>query len=142
MDYQVNHFRWRYKLFCWQNNGKCLIVVARGNMDRLAFLRVIREIVEVTRSFDTCKVLLNLQNVTCDLGLDDLVESKLDLEIDPQTVAGKLKLAMLMTPIPEHYDRLSLLKVPVSKLGIEVGVFYEEKRSIDWLAKETGRGFS
>ena len=100
-------------------------------MDGLALLRVFREIVEVTKSLDACKVLLDLQDVTCDLGLDDLVESKLDLEIYPQTVASELRLAMLTTPLPEHYDRLSSLKVPVSQLGIDVGVFCGGKRSID-----------
>jgi hypothetical protein len=142
MYYQVKQFCWRYKLFCWQNNGKCLIIVARGNMDKQAFLRVFHEIVKVTKPLDGCKVLLDLRDANCDLGLDDLVESKAELGSFPWHGTSELKLAMLTTRLPEQYSRLSLLKVPVSELGIDVGVFYDEKRSIDWLAEETSHCLS
>lgn len=100
-------------------------------MDGEAFLRVFREIVDLTKSLDGCKVLLDLQDATCDSGLDDLGETKIAREIFPQTVISQLKLAMLTTQLPEQFARLSLLKGSVSQLGIEVGVFYEEKQPIE-----------
>jgi hypothetical protein len=135
MDYQV-------KLFCWQNNGTCLIIVARGPMDSKAFLRIFREIVEVTKPLDDCKVLLDLQDATCDFGFDDLVELEVELRIYPSPAVSKLKLAMVTTRHPEEYGRLRLLMLPVSQLGIDVVVFYEATRAIDWLADETNHRFS
>jgi hypothetical protein len=49
---------------------------------------------------------------------------------------------MVTARIPEQYDRLSLLKTPVAQLGIDVGVFYEEKWAIDWLVEETSQRVS
>ena len=89
-----------------------------------------------------CKVLLDLQDITCDLGLEDLVELKAELSNFPWTAVGKLKLAMVTTPHPEQYHGLRQLTLPVSQLGVDVEAFCESSRAIEWLADETNRRFS
>ena len=135
MNYQVN-------LFCRQDNGNCLDIVVSGCFDRPAFLRLMHAIVEITKSLSECKILLDFQDITCDLGLEDLVELKAELSIFPWTAVGKLKLAMVTTPHPEQYHGLRQLTLPVSQLGVDVAVFDEEKRALAWLAEETSRRFS
>ena len=88
-----------------------------------------------------CKVLLDLQEITCDLGLEDLVELKAELSSFPWTAVGKLKLAMVTTPHPEQYHGLRQLTLPVSQLGVDVAAFCESRRAIEWLAEETNLGF-
>jgi hypothetical protein len=137
MDYQVKRFCWQYKLFCWQNNGSCLIIIARGDMDKTGFLRIFREIVEVTKPLKGCKVLLDFQDSNCDFGPDDLADIHDELTNHPSAAFSNLKLAMVTIRLPEQFDRLRLLIAPLSQLGIDVSVFYEEKSGIDWLAEET-----
>jgi hypothetical protein len=135
MNYQV-------KLFSWQNNGPCLIIMTQGRMDRSAILRVVNEIIEATKALEGCKILIDFQNTICDFGRDDLFKLKVELDIYRQTAMGNLRLAMVTARIPEQYDRLSLLKTPVSQLGIDVGVFYEERWAIDWLVEEPSQRVS
>ena len=130
MDYQVEYFR-------RQNNGTCLNICARKLFDRTAFLRIFCEIIEVTKPLDECKILLDLQDTNCDLELDDLVALKVELRIYPSTALSKMKLAMVTIRHPNQYDRLRLLMLPLSQLGIDVALFYETARAIDWLAQET-----
>lgn len=130
MNYQVD-------LFCRQDSGNCLVFFVRGLMDRQAFLRLMQAIVELTAPLSGCKVLLDLQDITCDLGLENLVELKAELSIFPWTAVGKLKLAMVTTPHPEQYHGLRQLTLPVSQLGIDVEAFCESRRAIEWLAEET-----
>jgi len=135
MNYQVN-------VFCRQDNGNCLDIVVRGLMDRQAFLRLMQAVVEITKPLSDCKVLLDLQDIICDLGLEDLAELKTELSIFPWTAAGKLKLAMVTTPHPEQYHGLRQLTLPVSQLGVDVAAFCESSRAIEWLAEETNLHFS
>ena len=135
MNYQVD-------VFCRHNNGNCLEIVVRGLLDRQAFLRLMQAIGGLAKPLSDCKVLLDLQDVTCDLGLEDLVELQSELSIFPWTTAGKLKLAMVTTAHPEQYHGLRQLTLPVSQLGVDVAVFNEEKRALAWLAEETSRRFS
>jgi len=114
-------------LFSWQNNGPCLIIMTQGRMDRRAILRIFHEIVEATRRLEGCKILIDFQNTVCDFGGDDVPRLKVDLESYGETAFGKVRLAIVTARIPEHYDRLCLLKAPVPQLGNDVGVFYEEK---------------
>jgi len=135
MDYQV-------KLFHWPNNGTCRMICARGLMDRGAFLRLMQAIVELTKPLSDCKVLLDLQDITCDLGLEDLVELKVELSIFPWTAVGKLKLAMVTSPHLEPYYGLRQLTSPVSQLGVDVAAFCESSRAIEWLAQEANHRLS
>ena len=136
MNYQT-------KLFRWQGNGYCLIIITRGRLDRIAIVRILNEIVEITQPLDDCKILVDFQDTLCDCALADLSDLKFTPETLLQIGCGKLKLAILTSRHPEQqYHRVSLLKTPVSQLGIEVGVFYEEKWAIDWLAGETRQRFS
>ena len=128
MNYQVN-------VFCRQDNGNCLHIVVRGLLDRQAFLRLMQAIVEITEPLRDCKVLLDFQDITCALGLEDLVELKAELSIFPWTAVGKLKLAMVTTPHPEQYHGLRQLTLPVAQLGIDVAAFCESSRAIEWLAE-------
>lgn len=135
MNNQVN-------LFCRQNNGNCLDIVVRGLLDRHAFLRLMQAIGELTEPLNGGKVLLDLQDTTCDFGLEDLVELKAELSIFPWTAVRKLKLAMVTTPHPEQYYGLRQLTLPVSQLGVDVAAFCESSRAIEWLADETDLRFS
>ena len=100
-------------------------------------LRIIHDIFEITRPLDGCKILVDFQNTLCDFAPDALTQAKVGLETPSQNAYGKLKLAMVTTRRPEQqYHRLSSLKEPVSRLGIDVGVFYEESWAIDWLMEE------
>ena len=135
MNYQID-------VFCLQDNGDCLEIVVRGLLDRQAFLRLMQAIGGLTKPLSDCKILLDLQDITCDLGLEDLVELKAELSSFPWTAIGKLKLAMVTTPHPEQYHGLRQLTLPVSQLGVDVAVFDEQKRALAWLAEETSSRFS
>jgi hypothetical protein len=131
MDYQV-------KTLCRQNNEKYPTIAARGLIDRQAFLRLMRALVELAKPLNGCKVLLDLQDATCDLGLEELIELKLELGILPWTAVDKLKLAMVTSPHLEQYYGLRQVTLPVAQLGIDVAVFAEEKKAMDWLGEATG----
>jgi len=90
----MNH---QLKLFYWQHNGNCLVIVARGLVDRDSFRRLMEEIADFTRPLSAGKVLIDLQDTTCDLGLDELVDLKCAIASFPWTAGSKLKLA-LVTP--------------------------------------------
>ena len=134
MNYQID-------VFCLQDNGDCLAIVVRGLMDRQAFLRLMQAIVKLTKPLSDGKVLLDLRDITCDLGLEDLVELQAELSIFAWTAVGKLKLAMVTTPHPEQYHGLRQLTLPVSQLGVDVAAFCESSRAIEWLAEETSLHF-
>lgn len=131
MSYQVD-------LFCRQDHGNCLDIVVRGHLDRQAFLGLMQAIGKLAEPLSGCKVLLDLQDITCDLGVEDLVELKAELSIFPWTAVGQLKLAMVTTPHPEQYHGLRQLTLPVSQLGIDVEAFCESSRAIEWLSEATG----
>ena len=125
MSYQI-------KLFCQQSSRVCLIIGARGLVDKAAFLQMLHEVVELTKQFDDCKVLLDLQNSKCDFGLDD-VEWKIMLMTDLSPAVGKLKLAIVTPQTQQQSGRLPPLMLPVGQLGIQIAVFFEETRAIEWL---------
>jgi hypothetical protein len=135
MNYQVN-------LLCRQDNENCLDIVVRGLLDRQAFLGLMQAIGKLAEPLSGCKVLLDLQDITCDLGFENLVELKAELRNFPATAAGKVKLAMVTTPHPEQYHGLRQLTLPVSQLGIDVEAFCESRRAIEWLAEESDQRFS
>jgi len=130
----MNH---QLKLFYWQNNGNCLVIVARGLINRDSFLRLMDEVVDLTRPLNPCKILIDVQDTTCDLGLDELVDLKCALASFPWTDGSNLKLALVTPRHQEQFGLLRLLRLPNSALGVDVGVFYEEKRANDWLVEET-----
>mgnify|MGYP001161879513 FL=1 len=132
MDDHVESFRRQY-------NGTCLNICARKLFDRTALLRIFCEIIEATKPLDESKILLDLQDTHCDLELDDLVALKVELRSYPSTALSKIKLAMVTIRHPNQYDRLRLLMLPLSQLGIGVALFYETARAIDWLAQETNQ---
>ena len=134
MKYQV-------KLFYWRNHRTCLIIMTHGRMDRSAVVHILNEMVEVIKPLDGCKILIDLQNAVCDFGTEDFIDLPVELEVHRQAAVGKLKLAMVATRFPEQYDRVNSLKEPVARLGIDVGVFYEEERAIDWLVEESNQRY-
>jgi len=117
-------------------------MMTQGRLHRRDILRIVKEIVEATKPLEGCKILIDFQNTTCDFGRDDLARLKVELASYRQTAVGNMRLAIVTARIPEQYDRLSLLKAPVSQLGIDVGVFYEEKWAIDWLVEEASQRVS
>ena len=65
MDFQI-------KLFSWPDRGNHLIMITRGIIDVKGFEQIFREVVTATQPLRDCKVVVDLQDTTCNLERADI----------------------------------------------------------------------
>jgi hypothetical protein len=65
MDLQI-------KLFSGFDRGNNVIIITRGTVDIEGFREIFRNVVNTTRSLLDCKVLIDLQEATCQLEPGDI----------------------------------------------------------------------
>jgi hypothetical protein len=125
MDFQI-------KLFCWQDQGNHLIIIARGIMDISAYRSLLAEIAARTGPLDECKVLVDLSD-----SVSKLEASKFDALVgefaNDSWPAGN-RVAFVSGKSPEEYHQAYLIRIAMCARGIKAGVFRDAKVAIDWLA--------
>jgi hypothetical protein len=125
MNFQV-------KLFNWQDQGKHVVVLARGCMERAGFRKLFDEIENATRGLNRCKVLVDLSDGT--YAIDTLEIEGLVAELPLDRWARANKIAFVSAPGSADYHRLYFLRIGLVGRGLSAAVFHNPKIAIDWLA--------
>ena len=125
MDFQI-------KLFSWPDRGNHLIMITRGVLDIKGLEQIFQEVVATTEPLGDCKVVVDLQDTTCNLAEADLqafVEG-----FQPDCLPATNKVAIVAPREMDQYDQLSLLTSGLAKRGPKIAIFYDSKTAVSWLA--------
>jgi hypothetical protein len=125
MDFQI-------KLFSWPDRGNHLIMITRGIIDIKGFEQIFREVVTATQPLQDCKIVIDLQDTTCNLESAD-VQAFVD-GMGPELWPSTNKVAIVAPREIDQYDQLVTLTSGLSKRGLKIAVFYDSKPAVTWLA--------
>lgn len=125
MDFQI-------KLFSWPDRDNHLIVITRGVLDIKGFERIFQEVVTTTEPLGDCKVVVDLQDTTCNLTRAD-IQAFLD-GVQPDRWPATNKVAIVAPPEIDQYDQLFVLTSGLAQQGLKIAVFYDSKPAVTWLA--------
>lgn len=125
MDFQI-------KLFSWPDRGNHLIMITRGVIDIKGFEQIFREVVTATQPLRDCKIVIDLQDTTCNLESAD-IQAFVD-GMGPELWASTSKVAVVAPPEIDQYDQLLMLTSGLAKRGLKIAVFYDSKPAVTWLA--------
>ena len=125
MDFQV-------KLFSWPDRGNHLIMITRGVMDIGGFEQIFREVLTATQPLHDCKVIIDLQDTTCNLENADTHAFVEGIQLDRWPSTNKI--AIVSPNELEQYEQLSTLTSGLAKRGLKIAVFDESKPAVTWLA--------
>ena len=126
MDYQI-------KILRGLDQGNYVIMFIRGSINIAAFRHVLDKLVEATQSFLDCKILVDLQDSKCQFSPSDVREIALTFDIAAWPHSNKI--ALISSPDMEQYHHLGILGDRLLDMKIDVGVFYEMRDAISWLAR-------
>jgi hypothetical protein len=125
MDFQI-------KLFSWPDRGNHLIMITRGILDIKGVEQIFQEVVTATEPLRDCKVVVDLQDVTCNLERAD-IQAFVD-GVRPELWPSTNKIAIVAPREIDQYDHLFALTSGLAKRGLKIAVFYDSKPAITWLA--------
>jgi hypothetical protein len=125
MDFQI-------KLFSWPDRGNHLIMITRGIIDIKGFEQIFREVVTATQPLLDCKVVVDLQDTTCNLESAE-VQAFVD-GMAPELWPATKKVAIVAPQEIDQYNQLVTLTSGLSKRGLKIAVFYDSKLAVTWLA--------
>jgi hypothetical protein len=125
MDFQI-------KLFSWPDRGNHLIMITRGVMDIRGLDQIFQEVLTATQSLRDCKVVVDLQDTTCNLERTD-IQAFVD-GAQPDLWPSTNRVAIVAPREIDQYDQLSMLTSGLSKRGLKIAVFYDSKPAVTWLA--------
>jgi hypothetical protein len=125
MDFQI-------KLFSWPDRGNHLIMITRGVLDLKGFVQIFQEVVTATEPLRDCKVVVDLQDTTCNLTGAD-VETFVD-GVQPDRWPATNKVAIVAPSEIDQYDQIFVLTSGLTKRGLKIAVFYDSKAAVTWLA--------
>ena len=125
MDFQI-------KLFSWPDRGNHLIIITRGVLDIKGIEQIFQEVVTATEPLRDCKVVVDLQDVTCNLERAD-IQAFVD-GVRPELWPSTNKIAIVAPREIDQYDHLFALTSGLAKRGLKIAVFYDSKPAIIWLA--------
>jgi hypothetical protein len=125
MDFQI-------KLFSWPDRGNHLIIITRGVLDIKGIEEIFQEVVTATEPLRDCKVVVDLQDVTCNLERAD-IQAFVD-GVRPELWPSTNKIAIVAPREIDQYDHLFALTGGLAKRGLKIAVFYDSKPAITWLA--------
>jgi hypothetical protein len=126
MDFQI-------KLFSWPDKGDHLIMITRGLLDRAALEQIFQEVATVTRPLRDCKVIIDLQDATCDLNTADIRTFASGLK--PHRWPATNKVAIVSPRDSEQYNQLLMLACDLAKLSFKIAVFTDSKSAVNWLTE-------
>jgi hypothetical protein len=119
MDFQI-------KLFSWPDRGNHLIMITRGVIDIKGFEQIFREVVTATQPLHDCKVVVDLQDTTCNLESTDIQAFVDGAQPDLVAIVAPQEI--------DQYDHLFALTSGLAKRGLKIAVFYDSKPAVTWLA--------
>jgi hypothetical protein len=125
MDFQV-------KVFSWPDRGNHLIMITRGVLDVKGLVQIFQEVVTATEPLRDCKVVVDLQDTTCNLAGAD-VQNFLD-GVQPDRWHTTNKIAIVAPPEMDQHDQLFMLTSGLAKRGLKIAVFSDSKSAVTWLA--------
>jgi hypothetical protein len=125
MDFQI-------KLFSWPDRGNHLIMITRGVIDIKGFEQIFREVVTATQPLHDCKVVVDLQDTTCNLESADIQAFVHGAQ--PDLWPSTNRVAIVAPQEIDQYDHLFALTSGLAKRGLKIAVFYDSKPAVTWLA--------
>ena len=125
MDFQI-------KLFSWPDRGNHLIMITRGVLDIEGIEQIFQEVVTATEPLRDCKVVVDLQDVTCTLERAD-IQAFVD-GVATGALAFHNKIAIVAPRGIDQYDQLFILTSGLAKRGLKIAIFYDSKAAVTWLA--------
>lgn len=125
MDFQI-------KLFSWPDRGNHLIMITRGLLDIKGLVQIFQEVVTATEPLGDCKVVVDLQDTTCNLAGVDVQAFVDDVHTDGWSATNKV--AIVAPREIDQYDQIFVLTSGLAKRGVKIAVFYDSKAAVTWLA--------
>jgi hypothetical protein len=125
MDFQI-------KLFSWPDRGNHLIMITRGVLDIKGFVQILQEVVTATEPLRDCKVVVDLQDTTCNLAGADM-EAFVD-GVQPDRWPATNKVAIVAPRENDQHDQIFVLTSGLAEHGVKIAVFYDSKAAVTWLA--------
>ena len=125
MDFQI-------KLFSWPDRGNHLIMITRGLLDIKGLAQIFQEVVTATEPLGDCKVVVDLQDTTCNLAGVDVQAFVDDVHTDGWSATNKV--AIVAPREIDQYDQIFVLTSGLAKRGVKIAVFYDSKAAVTWLA--------
>ncbi len=124
MDFQI-------KLFSWPDRGNHLIMITRGVMDIRGFEQMFQEVLTATGSLRSCKVVIDLQDASCNIEEADIQPFVKGVRLDLWPSTNKV--AIVAPPEIDQYDQLSILTSGLAKRGLKIAMFDDSKPAVTWL---------
>src|SRR4030095_9494367 len=125
MDLQI-------KLFSGLDRGNHVIIITRGSIDIEGFREIFRNVVNTTRSFLDCRVLIDLQDATYKLEPGDIRAFADNLR--PEQWPPTNRVALVSEPDPQDYRQLCVLSTFLSNRAVKNAVFKDTRTAVSWLA--------
>lgn len=107
-------------------------MITRGILDIKGIEQIFQEVVTATEPLRDCKVVVDLQDVTCNLERAD-IQAFVD-GVRPELWPSTNKIAIVAPREIDQYDHLFALTSGLAKRGLKIAVFYDSKPAITWLA--------
>lgn len=124
MDLQI-------KVFRWPNQANHVIMLARGTIDLEGFKQMFWKVSEMSGPLVDCKILIDLLDAKCKLGVGDI--DKFFRGLSSDRLSQSSKIALILSRVNNHYDSLSTIRASLSKQGFKVAVFENSDVAADWL---------
>ena len=120
------------KLFSGLDRGNHVIIITRGPVDIEGFREIFRNVVNATRSLVDCKVLIDLQEASCQLEPGDIRAFAENLR--PEHWPPTNRVALVSESDPHDYRQLCVLSTFLSNREIKNAVFQDTRAAVGWLA--------
>ena len=120
------------KTFPGLDRGNHVIAITAGVVDSAGFRQIFERVIDATRSLLDCRVLIDLQDSTFKILPSDVREF-MD-RFEPANWPHNNKVALVSDSETEQYRQLVMFGEGLLKLDLKVGVFYDIKEAISWLA--------
>jgi hypothetical protein len=119
------------KRFSWPDTGNHVLMVARGVLDARGLEQILDEVAAVAIRHLNCKVLIDLLDADCKIGLGEL--DRLFHGSRPDLWPRECKTALVCSLKYDQYTRLSLVSLGLVDHGFQVAVFRDARAAVHWL---------
>jgi hypothetical protein len=124
MSYQL-------KVLSGLDRGNFAIVIARGEVIFAEFERLFDEVIDATRTFSDCKVLMDFQDSTIRFMTGEIANFIEHFEFQRWPRGNKI--ALVSSPDMQQYWQIISLKEALVGRKVEAGAFCSGREAIDWL---------
>ena len=119
------------KLFSWPTKGNHVIMIAHGALNARGLEQVLGEVAAAALPHLNCQVLIDLVDATCKVEPEEIGP----LLREPRTDLWprQCKTALVSSPAPDEYPRLSAVSGSLAARGFRIAVFRNAKAAVEWL---------